>query len=363
MAEAFDPTKGKLAWSIRWDTAWVTAVSFVGSARKLAAGNQLGQLFLWDLPEKPDAPAPAPCRRLDGHNHMITALAATPDGKKLISTSYDHSVRIWDMAAAKTGTDSIVLDPREREKAAKEAASKGKVPTEAPSIQVDLQRAERTLSVHTDWVRGLSLTPDGTRLLTGDDRGQAILWNVADGKELRRLKVPGWIAGAALSADARLAVTCEFAARYAIFPNVTRLWDLESGEAKLDLTKQCPNSAVVAISPDIRMLALGTGGEDYGGKLYLVETATGKKVREMKGHEGSVVSAAFHPSGQFLATGGRDTLVRLWQISDGKMIKELGQSRGGQFKDFTYAISFSPDGQWLAAADMGGFVHVWSFAS
>src|SRR5262245_45710326 len=150
MVDAFDPTKGKLAWSIRWDAAWVTAVSFVGSARKLAAGNQLGQLFLWDLPEKPDATL-TPSRRLDGHTHTVTALAATPDGKKLVSASYDHSVRFWDMAAAKTGTDNVILDPREREKAAKEAAGKGKPLPEQPGFSVDLQPAEHTLKVHADW--------------------------------------------------------------------------------------------------------------------------------------------------------------------------------------------------------------------
>ena len=32
-----------------------------------------------------------------------------------------------------------------------------------------------------------------------------------------------------------------------------------------------------------------------------------------------------------------------------------------QFKDWIHAVSFSPDGRRLAAADMSGLVHVWSF--
>ena len=41
------------AWSLPWEDDWVTSAAFVGSARRLAAGNQLGSILVWDLPEKP----------------------------------------------------------------------------------------------------------------------------------------------------------------------------------------------------------------------------------------------------------------------------------------------------------------------
>ena len=42
-------------------------------------------------------------------------------------------------------------------------------------------------------------------------------------------------------------------------------------------------------------------------------------------------------------------------------VKELGKPRGGQFKDWLHAVSFSGDGRWLAAGDMAGAVQVWEF--
>src|SRR5207244_3035164 len=52
--------KANVAWTIPWDADWVTAVTFVGPGRRLAAGNKLGQIFLWDLPEKTGGAPPVP---------------------------------------------------------------------------------------------------------------------------------------------------------------------------------------------------------------------------------------------------------------------------------------------------------------
>jgi WD40 repeat protein len=78
----------------------------------VAAGNNLGQLLLWDLPEKPGRSVPAPLRRLDGHGNVISRLLSTSDGRWLISASYDHTIRFWDMQAAAKGSTTIVLNAR-----------------------------------------------------------------------------------------------------------------------------------------------------------------------------------------------------------------------------------------------------------
>ena len=106
-----DLTKPTQAWNLPWDADWVTAVAFLGSSRRVAAGNNLGQILLWDLPEKPGGDAPSRVARLDGHTNVISRLAATPDGKTLISASYDHTIRFWDIPAKlPDATEPIVLN-------------------------------------------------------------------------------------------------------------------------------------------------------------------------------------------------------------------------------------------------------------
>ena len=77
---------------------------------------------------------------------------------------------------------------------------------------------------------------------------------------------------------------------------------------------------------------------------------------------------SLHPDGKHLLSAGRDTVVRIWSLADGKLVKELGKPRGGQFKDWIHALSISSDGTRLAAADMAtffavllvGFAYVWN---
>src|SRR5262245_52204887 len=106
MADIVSPTKDGLAWSLPWNAGWVTAVSWAGPDR-IVAGNQDGDVLLWELPVKLGGLAPAPVRRLEGHTNQVTALAATPDGRWVISSSYDRTVRLWDLNAMPTGKATV----------------------------------------------------------------------------------------------------------------------------------------------------------------------------------------------------------------------------------------------------------------
>jgi WD40 repeat protein len=65
----------------------------------------------------------------------------------------------------------------------------------------------------------------------------------------------------------------------------------------------------------------------------------------LAGHQESVLSVAFSPDGQTLASGSQDHTVRLWDVA-------TGQPRGNPLTGHTYhvnSVAFSPDGQTLAS--------------
>lgn len=352
--------KPTVAWTIPWDADWVTAVTFLGDAPRIAAANRLGDILIFDLANKGDGPFPPPLRRLEGHTNMVSALAASPDGRWLYSSSYDHTVRVWDLQTPAKSKGVVVLKS--------EKAKQGKTP-EKTEFPVEIQDAHKSLTAHKEWVRSISLSQDGKQLLTGDDKGTAIVWQVPDGQELRRWQVKGWLQAVALSADANVAATCECSARYADFPNANRLWNATAAKEKLDLSKTLQRDKgknnVIPIhaarfSKDGKYLALGEAGERDGfAKVFLLDAADGKKLNEMNGHQFGVTALAFHPDGKHLASSGRDTTVRIWRIADGKHVADIGKGRGGQFQDWIHSIAISADGTLLACADMAGHIQVW----
>jgi WD40 repeat protein len=375
MANAVNFDKVTLAWTLPWDTDWVTAVCFLGATRRLAAGNNRGQILLWDLPERPGEKAPTPTQMLGlpisieglgGHTNAVTRLVSTADGRCVISASYDHTIRYWfsGWGGATIWKVPITLNARTRQEAA--ARSSRKVP-DALQAKVAFHKSDRVLEGHHDWVQALALSRDGSLLVSGDDGGQVIVWDRPAGKELRRWRLKGWAYALALSPDNKQAAISER------IPLVfdpgqhtgVKLWDVAAGRVQRDLGADFKGMylSAAAYSPDGKLLALGRGGEVDGpnGKVFLLDPASGKKLRELApGHQYGVTGLAFHPGGGYLASCGRDTMVRVWSAADGKLVKELGKSRGGQFKDWIHAISFSADGRWLAAADMAGAVQVWS---
>jgi WD40 repeat protein len=374
------------AWQLLFEGAWPMAATFVGSSRRVAAGNRDGQLYVWDLPASPEqTPGQIwPVRRLDGHANGISRLAATADGKLLISASLDHTIRLWDMEAPPSGTAEVVLDSELRKSEAKRMGKKELL--DAPGVTVELQTASHVLQGHGDWIQALALSSDGRRLLTGDDSSVTIAWDLIKRKPISRWKGHSWnwVVAVALSPDGETALVSEYRYKrddFDIPAPAVKLYRVADGAKTLDILKthipkldaaatsygaaQAWRSFVghglvaAAFSPDGKLVALGQGGEIDTGKVHLIQTETGKLVRTISGHQYGVTDLLFTPDGRHLISTGRDTTVRICQVEDGKEVLQLGEPRGGQFKDWFSALALAPDGQAIAAADIAGKVHVW----
>ncbi len=107
-------------------------------------------------------------------------------------------------------------------------------------------------------------------------------------------------------------------------------------------------------SPDGNWLAVG--GE--AGKVWIVEAASGRRVRELSGHTGPVWGLSFNSRGDRLASGADDGTVRIWDARQGSELSILK----GPSADVT-GVAFSPDDRCIAAASEDHTVWVWDAAN
>jgi WD40 repeat protein len=108
----------------------------------------------------------------------------------------------------------------------------------------------------------------------------------------------------------------------------------------------------MAFSPDGQLLAMG--GRDGLLRLWDVVREAPRGL-PLRGHTWEVGGVAFSPDGQTLASGSDDWNVRLWDVA-------TGQPRGGArtgHTDRVSGIAFSPDGRTLASASADGTVRLW----
>jgi hypothetical protein len=71
-------------------------------ALRIQASEHKG--FPWLRPLKPSLTSTSLFRTLQGHTESVRAVAVTPDGRHVVSGSYDNTLRVWDLATGETKT-------------------------------------------------------------------------------------------------------------------------------------------------------------------------------------------------------------------------------------------------------------------
>lgn len=107
----------------------------------------------------------------------------------------------------------------------------------------------------------------------------------------------------------------------------------------------------VAFSPDGQLLA----SSDAEGEICLWQVADGKQLLTCKEEQNHWVwSVCFSPNSQILASSSEDKIIRLWDVNTGECLQELaGHS------NWVFAVAFSPDGQFLISSSEDQTIKLW----
>jgi WD40 repeat protein len=92
-----------------------------------------------------------------------------------------------------------------------------------------------------------------------------------------------------------------------------------------------------------------------GRAVVIWDTNAREKVASFEGHEYSILCVAYSPDGSRLASGSRDSEIRIWNADTGEMVGEplVGHS------NYVRSITFSPDGKQIASGSEDQTVRIW----
>lgn len=284
----------------------------------------------------------------------ILALAFSPDGKELAASGY-HEVTIWNPA------DGILL--RRIKNIARQTqalafspdgsvlAAAGGTPGRLGEIKLLDPKSGfvlKTLAVTTDFLLALAFSPDGRRLVAGGADNTIRLFEVATGKEERRIEQHAdWIMGLAFSPNG-----AQFAS--ASRDKTARLFDARTGELEETYDGHGQPVFSVAFSPDGKRVF--SAGRDK--EIHAWSTNDAKKAFEVGGFDGDVLRLLIH--GDQLFSCSADKQVRLHKLGDKKA--ELVRTFTGH-RDVVYALAYHEPTKRLASGSFDGEVRMWDAES
>jgi RNA polymerase sigma factor (sigma-70 family) len=365
------------------DRCEVTALAFVPGGRTILSGGWDGLVRVWDL-----AGGKEP-RQFRAQQGPILSLALFPDGNTL-AVSGLRSVRLWDLARGTelrplgphhTGIHRVAFSPDgnavatgsgygEQAICLWDAATGRELHRlDAPPGDIDLLTFAadgKTLTVGAGWqatarvwdrATGRELpsrtygtarffsSPDGRVVAGSDGRGNLVFWDAATGKELHRLRAPGW-SGAALGPDNQLvADTPEH-------DGTLILWDARTGRELRRFHGYPRTLASIAVSPDGKHLAAAFNSDRAS--IVLWDTATGANLGECPGNSYSFAPLVFSPDGKTLASGERSGSVRLWEVATCRERRCFSGHLGS-----VLSLAFSLDGNRLVSGGDDTLGVVW----
>ena len=262
-AVLWDVASGERRATLTGHSSYLMAIAYSPDGAQLATTSTDGTAILWKVATG------QPTATLTGHEGFVTSVAFSPDGATVATASRDHHIRLWDPA---TGT------------------------------------LRKTLGEHVGWVRSIAFSPDGALLASvGSDRTLRV-WNTRTWAVIAALAgYEGAINSVVFNPAGTLIAT-------GANDRTVRLWNIEGGvealEAGDEIVLQGRNAAVqsVAFAPDGRTLV----ATSLDSSVSFWNVVTLLEVGVLRADDGGVLTAVFSPDGDTLATGSNDRTMALF---------------------------------------------------
>ncbi|CDI73736.1 receptor for activated C kinase, RACK protein, putative [Eimeria praecox] len=243
---------------------------------------------------------------LEGHTDWVTAISTpTVKSNTIISSSRDKKIIVWNL-------------------------------NDSPDAE-SVGYARRALTGHSQCVQDVVISSDSNFALSGSWDKTLRLWDLNVGETVRTFqKHTSDVNSVAFSADNRQIVSGSR-------DRTVRLWNtLADCKYTIEEGQHTDWVSCVRFSPSPKEPLIVSCGWDKLVKVWSLTSC--KLMTNLVGHTSVLYTVTVSPDGSLCASGGKDGVAMLWDVSEGKHLYSLDASCT------INSLCFSPCNYWLCAA-------------
>jgi WD40 repeat protein len=310
--------------------------------KRLACRAEKGVLKVWDVETGRGVFV------LRNLQDPVSAVAFSPDGTELAAIC-GKEMRIWEAATRKpvrTFPGEFSYSPYSRSTYLAYSRDGKRLTTGTRGgswVKLwDAATGGLLRTIRSTDVRGIALSPGGTRLAIGGGDGSVKIWDAARDPDITPIPVElsNDDEGFWLSPHGNLVLTGRK-------KNSVRLWNTVTGEPFGDPLGQW---TALDYSDDGKRLALA----DTAKQVKIWDLTTGKAVRTLQTERRTDI--AISPNGKWLAVGGHGGTLKIWDIDKGIEIRTIKDLTDDQTE-----LKFSPDGARVLGTAKGVPLKLWIY--
>lgn len=281
----------------------ILTVRLSSDGQLLAAGGADGKVRLWNVATGESQAVIAASQK------WVRSVDFAPNCDRLVVAADDNTVRSWSLDGSRSDEISVHGDWVMTVRCSRDGRFVASAGNDRRVVLRFADGSEATHELHDTRIRCLSISSDDQLVVSGDESGTAIIWNVADSVEIHRFTCGSAIRGIAFAnGDTAVLAATEAGA--------LQRWEL--ADRAFAYIEELHNTPIRSLAyRDVNDQAV-TAAES--GEIAVITAGDGDVVRRLTGH-GKRLQSVDIGSADLCASGGEDQAIRVWNLHNGVAVR------------------------------------------